>query len=89
MKVGTIPNTTLIRGKQTGEVIITAPATETKLQGIGSLPYFIMADAKILHNIVSRLPESEEVLIDCVDNQIVFRINAYQLKYTPLKIEKL
>lgn len=84
-----ISTTTHICGGNAGEITVFAPTHTTKIQCDGTFPFSIVADASQLRTVVSKLPKAKEIQMECTDNQIIFRINAFQLKYTPHKVEKL
>lgn len=89
MKRGQIPKTTEIRGTLSGELIITAPAHETRLQGKGAFPYHVTANARILHEMVKKLPTSENVELERLENQILFRIGSFVLQFNAIEIRRL
>lgn len=89
MKRGQIPKITEIRGSFSGDLIITAPAHETRLQGKGSFPYYVTANACILHEIVKKLPKSENVDLETLENQILFRIGSFVMKFNAIEIRSL
>ena len=86
MKRGNIPKTTEIRGTKAGTLFVTAPAHETKLKGEGSFPYHVVVDARLLHAMMLKLPKSEMMEIDRLDNKLLFRIGGFSLQYTALEI---
>ena len=89
MKRGQIPKTTEMRGTLSGNITITAPAHETKLKGIGAFPYHVVANARILHEMVKKLPKSETVEIDRLENQLLFRIGSFVLQFNAIEIRRL
>ncbi len=89
MKRGNIPKTTEIRGTLAGTFIVTAPAHETKLKGTGAFPYYVVADARMLHAMVSKLPKAETVEIERLENKLLFRIGSFVLQYTVIEIRRV
>lgn len=89
MKRGQIPKITEIRGSFSSDLIITAPAHESRLQGKGAFPYHVTANARIIHEMVKKLPKSEDVELDTLENQILFRIGSFVLKFNAVEIRSL